>query len=360
MAKTLRIGLIGAGANTRLRHIPGLKAIENVEIVAVCNRRPGSTAAVAREFGIAKTFERWQDLVADPNVDAVVTGTWPYLHCPITLAALEAGKHVLTEARLSLNAAEAHQMLAASRKHPKQVTQVVPSPYGLKGHDVMAELLAGGYLGDLREVQVYARNNALADPAAPLSWRQDVGLSGFNMLSLGIVHETLLRWAPPPIRVISQVHAFIPTRIDPESGVRRPVGTPDSVQILAILENGARAVYHLSGVTPFGQGIGIWLYGSEGVLHYDLVQDRIEGASEKTKPGPRPTLEEIPIPPSKARSWRVEADFVDAIRDQSPIQFTDFATGVAYMEFTEAVARSAQRGQPVNLPLAEFLYEDNG
>jgi hypothetical protein len=95
-------------------------------------------------------------------------------------------------------------------------------------------------------------------------------------------------------------------------------------------------------------------------LHYDLVQDRIEGASQKTKPGPRQTLEEIPIPPSKARSWRVEADFVDAIRDQSPIQFTDFATGVAYMEFTEAVARSAQRGQPVNLPLAEFLYEDNG
>ena len=353
-SQILRIGLIGAGANTRLRHIPGLQAIENVEIVAVCNRRPGSTTAVAHEFGIAKTFEHWQDLVADPNIDAVVIGTWPYLHCPITLAALETGKHVLTEARLSLNAAEAHQMLAASQKHSKQVTQVVPSPYGLKGHDVMAELLAGGYLGELREVQVYARNNALADPAAPLSWRQDVGLSGFNMLSLGIVHETLLRWAPPPVRVLAQVHAFIPTRIDPESGVRRPVGTPDSVQILAILENGARAVYHLSGVTSFGQGIGIWLYGSEGVLHYDLVQDRIEGASGKKKPGPKQTLEEIPIPPSKARDWRVEADFVDAIRHQSPIQFTDFATGVAYMEFTEAVARSAQRGQAVELPLAEF------
>jgi predicted dehydrogenase len=256
MAKNLRIGLIGAGANTRSRHIPGLKAIENVEIVAVCNRRPGSTAAVAREHGIAKTYETWQDLVADPDVDAVVIGTWPYLHCPITLAALEAGKHVLTEARLSLNAAEAHQMLAASRKHSKQVTQVVPSPYGLKGHDVMTELLESGFLGDLREVQVYARNNALADPASPLSWRQDVGLSGFNMLTLGIVHETLLRWAPPPVRVIAQVHAFIPTRIDPESGVRRPVGTPDSVQILAVLENGARAVYHLSGVASFAQGMG--------------------------------------------------------------------------------------------------------
>jgi predicted dehydrogenase len=354
MAKTLRIGLIGAGANTRSRHIPGLKSIEDVEIMAVCNRRPGSTAAAAREFGIRKTFEHWQDLVADPDIDAVVIGTWPYLHCPITLAALEAGKHVLTEARLSLNAAEAHQMLAASRKRSKLVTQVVPSPYGLKGHDVMTDLLGGGYLGELREVFVYARNNALADPAAPLSWRQDVALSGFNMLSLGIIHETLLRWAPPPVRALAQVHAFIPTRIDPESGVRRPVGTPDSVQILAILENGARAVYHLSGVTPFGQGMGIWLLGTEGVLHYDLARDRIEGAHRRGKPATEQTLEEIPIPSSKARSWRVEADFVDAIRRQTPIQFTDFTTGVAYMEFTEAVARSAQRGQAIELPLSEF------
>src|SRR6516162_6275667 len=111
MAKqTLRVGLIGAGANTRLRHIPGLRALPDVDIVAVCNRRQASTTAAAREHGIARTFERWQDLVADAAIDAVVIGTWPYLHCPITLAALESGKHVLTEARMALDAAEAHRM----------------------------------------------------------------------------------------------------------------------------------------------------------------------------------------------------------------------------------------------------------
>jgi predicted dehydrogenase len=178
------------------------------------------------------------------------------------------------------------------------------------------------------------------------------------MLTLGIVHETLLRWAPPPVRVLAQVHAFVSTRIDPESGVRRPVGTPDSVQVLAILENGARAVYHFSGVTPFGQGMGIRMFGTEGVLHYDLVHDRIQGAHQRGKSSSEPTLEDIPIPPSKARSWRVEADFVDAIRHQTPIQFTDVATGVAYMEFTEAVARSAQRGQAIELPLAEFRDDE--
>jgi predicted dehydrogenase len=352
----LRIGLIGAGANTRSRHIPGFRAIPDVELVAVCNRRPASTAAIAREHGIRRTHERWQDLVAQPDIDAIVIGTWPYLHCPITLAALESGKHVLTEARLSMNAAQAHQMLEASRRFPDLVTQVVPSPYGLKGHDVMTGLIGSGYLGELREVYAYSLNKSLADAAAPLSWRQDVALSGFNTLTLGIIHETLMRWVPPPVRVVAQAHAFIPSRIDPESGVRRAVGTPDGVEVLAVLENEARAVYQFSGVTPFGQGAGIWLYGTEGVLHYDLVADRIRGASRRagSDPGPAEALKEIPIPEDKARQWQVEAEFVRAIREGTPIEFTNFATGAAYMEFTEAVARSAQRGTVVDLPLEEF------
>src|SRR5262249_29100538 len=150
-----------------------------------------------------------------------------------------------------------------------------------RGHDVMRELLGGGFLGDLREAHVYNLNNALGDPAAPLSWRQDLSLSGFNMLTLGILHETLLRWVPPPVRGLAQVHAFIPARIDPESGVRRPVGTPDSVQVLAVLDNGARAVYRFSGVTPFGQGMGVYLYGSEGIIHYDMKNERISGLSRR-------------------------------------------------------------------------------
>jgi predicted dehydrogenase len=349
----LRIGLVGAGANTRLRHIPGLRALPGVEIVAVCNRRAESTRQVAGDFGIPRTFDTWEELVRAPNIDAVVIGTWPYLHAPITLAALEAGKHVLTEARLSLDAREAHHLLSAARRHPHLISQVVPSPFGLKGHDVMLDLMRGGFLGALYEVSMVARNAALADPAAPLHWRQDADLSGLNVLTLGIVHETLLRWVPPPVRVLAQVHAFIPTRTDPTSGMRRPVGTPDSVQVLAALEGGARATYQVSGVTSFGQEMSITLFGSDGVLRYDLSSDVILGSSRTQghSPGGMGALVEIPIPPEKARTWTVEADFVNAIRTGSPVHFTDFETGVAYMEFTEAVARSARLGVAVSLPL---------
>ena len=342
MAKRIRIGLIGAGANTRSRHIPGLLAIEGVELAAVCNRRPDSTRAVAREFNVPRMAERWEQIVADPDIDAVVIGTWPYLHCPITVAALQAGKHVLSEARLSMNAAEAHHMFKTAQQHAHLVTQVVPSPFGLKGHDLMKQLIGDGYLGELREVHVFNFNAALADPDTPLSWRQDATLSGFNMLTLGIVHETLQRWAPPPIAVQAQVHAHLATRIDPQSGVWRPVGTPDSVQALAILANGARATYHVSGVTPFGQTAGIHLFGSDGALHYDLLTDRIRGASRRT----RSALEDLAIPPELARGWTVEADFIAAIRESKPIEFTTFEAGVAYMEFTEAVAPAVRRAEP--------------
>jgi predicted dehydrogenase len=353
--KQLRVGLIGAGGNTKLRHIPGLLALEGVEIVAVCNRRPESSAAVASAYSIPRTFADWHELIAAPDVDAVIVGTWPYLHCPIVLAALAAGKHVLTEARMSMDAAEAHAMLVAARQHPQVVTQVVPSPFGMKGNLVMRELIAAGYLGELHEVQVFGQNGALADAAAPLSWRQDAALSGYNMLTLGILHETLLRWVAPPVRVLAQVHAFVAARIDPSSGARRPVGTPDCVQVLSVLQNGARATYHFSGATSFGQRSAIHLYGTQGALHYDLIDDRIFGASQTRgePPGKAAQMQEIAIPAEKAGAWRVEEEFVQAIREGTPVSMTDFATGVQYMEFTEAVVRSAERGEAVELPLGQ-------
>jgi len=346
----VRVGLIGAGANTRSRHIPGLRAVEGVDIVAVCNRRPESTAATAREFGIPRTFGAWEDLVADSDIDAVVIGTWPYLHCPITLAALAARKHVLTEARIAMNAAEARQMLAASHKAPELVCQVVPSPFGLRGGTVVRDMLDEGYVGEIRDVTVVGMNNVLGGPDTPLHWRQDATLSGLNMLTLGIIHETLMRWTPPAVRVMAQVGAFVPHRLDPESGTHRPVSLPDTVQVLTLMANGARAVYQFSGVTPAGGGMSITLRGPEGMLHYDLAADRLFGA-KRGQPPAEPT--EISIPPEKAGGWRVESDFIESIRTHAPVRFTDFATGVAYMEFTEAVARSARQGIAVDLPLED-------
>ena len=163
----IRIGLVGAGANTRLRHIPGFQAMDGVEVVAVANRSAASGQRVADEFGIPRVFDNWRDLVNSPDVDAVCIGTWPYMHCIVTLAALDAGKHVLTEARMAMDAAEARAMLQASRSHPGLVTQVVPSPFTFKVDRTIQDLVAEGYLGDLTAIEVRVTQNSFRTSEVP-------------------------------------------------------------------------------------------------------------------------------------------------------------------------------------------------
>ena len=115
----IRIAIVGAGAVARSRHLPGFSAVPGVRVVGVCNLHRESTAKVAREYGIAKVYGNWEQVIEDEEVDAVLIGTWPYMHCPVTLAAFDAGKHVLTEARMAMNAREAQRMYDRSREVPQ-------------------------------------------------------------------------------------------------------------------------------------------------------------------------------------------------------------------------------------------------
>ena len=112
----------------------------------------------------------------------------------MTVAALEAGKHVLCEARMAMNAAEAHRMLEASRAHPDLVAQLVPAPMSLRVDPTVRRLLDEGYLGELLVANVRGVTGAFVDPEVPLHWRQDIRLSGLNALTMGIWHEILMRW----------------------------------------------------------------------------------------------------------------------------------------------------------------------
>lgn len=327
MNPLVRIGIVGLGNNTRNRHVPGFQAIEGVEIVSVCNRRRESTERAAADFGIPKTFDDWELLVRDDDIDTVMVGTWPYLHAPVTLAALEHGKHVLVEARMAATLSEAHSMLDAAKAHPDLVTQIVPSPFGLRAGAQVRQMLADGFLGELREFFVRGMNADFANPARPLHWRQSRELSGINMLTLGILHETLTRWIPDPVRVLASTRTFTPNAT-----------RPDSVSVLTELAGGARGMYHLSGVTYHADPFAIELYGTEGTIKYDLTGDRLYAGRSNDQ-----RLTEVTVPAENEGRWRVEADFVDAIRGGTRPDLTDFETGVRYMAFTEAVEQSAHK-----------------
>ncbi|QEH33950.1 4-carboxy-2-hydroxymuconate-6-semialdehyde dehydrogenase [Aquisphaera giovannonii] len=345
----IRIGIVGAGQSVRKRHLPGLRNLAGVRITGVCNRHRESASRVAREFDIPRIYSDWEELISDHEIDAVLIGAWPYLHCPVTLAALDAGKHVLTQARMAMNARESQRMLDKAKEHPSLTAMIVPTPFGLSGESHLRSLIADGFLGDLRELRVDSFSGDLAAPESPMTWRQMTRYSGFNMLTLGVVYEAVLRWAPPADRVMAYASKQVERRLDPELGKVARVGTPDSIQVLTTQEGGSVGVYRLSGLTRHERKMTVTLVGSDGTLVYDLLRDEIRGA-RSTEHELRP----LPIPPDIRGRWRVEEDFVAAIRGERPVTHTDFATGARYMQFTEAVARSSRHQVPVRLPLQEF------
>jgi predicted dehydrogenase len=339
----IRVGFVGAGGIARRRHIPGLRAQPGVELVAVANRTKESGERAAHEFGIARVHEDWRDIVRASDVDAVCIGTWPYMHCEITLAALEHGKHVLCEARMAMNVAEGRRMLDAARRTPHLVTQLVPAPNTLEVDSSVQKLLAEGYVGEVLAVEIRAAQGRFVDREEPLHWRQDASLSGFNVLSLGIWYETMMLWLGPAHRVMAMTKVAVPQRRD-ASGAWQEVKLPDHVDVLATLRNDAIAHLRFSSVTALAPPTEAWIFGTDGTLRVEVDAKRLSGARRGDK-----ELREIPIPAERRIGWRVEEEFVNAVRGREKVSRTTFEDGVRYMEFTEAVARSATSGQAVEL-----------
>ncbi len=350
MSNSIRVGFVGAGANTRARHIPGLQKIAGVELYGVCNRHEESTQKIASEFGIAQTYTDWKDLIADDRIDAVVVGTWPNLHRDVTVAALEAGKHVLCEARMARNLAEAMEMQQCAQKHAELTAMIVPSPFGLVYGDYLKSILDHGFIGELRELVVLGADDAFWDYSQYLHPRQDQELSGQNILTLGILHETASRWVPATEQVFAQSNIFEPERpVDSQSEMAK-VTVPDSLQVVTKLAGGGRGIYHISGISLFGPGQQIHLYGSEGTIkiHFDPKWE--QGEQVLTGRIGDTALKILEIPENEQGSWRVEESFIAAIRGEEPVTLNDLDTALKYMQFTDAVHQSIQRQIPVSLP----------
>jgi predicted dehydrogenase len=342
----VRIGIIGAGGIVKSRHLPALRAIEGVEVIAVCNRSRESGEAVAREWSIPEVLTDWRALVERADLDAVFIGTWPYTHAEMSIAALDAGKHVFCQARMARDLSEARRMLAAAERHPERVAMLCNGmPNGAQGDALIRHLIRQGYLGELCEVHLTNFSGAYADPTAPLHWRQNFALSGYNTLALGIRIEALHRWVGfhRTVSAVTRVHT--PTRRDPATGESVPVRIAESVAIAAELESGAVGAYHLSGVARWAPEDRVDLIGIEAWLSYDWSRDVVSGARGDAKQ-PQP----IPVPDEIRRDWTAEGDFIHAIRTGAPVE-PSFADGVKYMEFSEAVYRSAEAGAAVSLPL---------
>ena len=344
MSDQINVGLIGAGGNVRNRHIPGFQKIERLEIAAVANRTLESGRSVADQFNIPRVYGGWQELLEDDSIDAVCIGTWPYMHRTLTLAALEKGKHVLTEARMASTAQDARDMLDASQKHPELVCQLTPTSTTYKIDNLLKKLIADNYLGEVLSVEVQALQNRFADFGGDLHWRHDWKLSGYNTLNIGASYESMMRWLGRGNRVMAMSKVHVPYRAN-EAGELVSVSIPDHVDILYELANGAQVHMRMSATTGLSTGNQIWIYGTEGTIHVDQQQNVFAGRKGDSQ------LTEMANPAEEQAYYRVEEQFTNAIRGTEKVDMVPFETGVHYMEWTESVIRSSQTGQAIYLPL---------
>ena len=340
----IRVGLIGAGGNVRNRHIPGFQQVEGVEIVGVANRTLESSRTVADQFNLSQVYSGWQELLEDDSINAVCIGTWPYMHRAITLAALEKGKHVLTEARMTATAQDAGDMLAAFQAHPELVCQLTPTSTTYKIDNLIKRLVNDGSVGEVLSVELQALQNRFADLGGKLHWRHDWKMSGYNTLNIGASYESMMRWLGRGNRVMAMSKVHVPYRSD-EKGEMVSVSIPDHMNILYELANGAQVHMRMSATTGLSTGNQTWIYGTEGTIHIDQQQKVFAGRRGDDQ------LIEVPNPAEDQAFYRVEEQFTNAIRGTEQVDMVAFETGVHYMEWTEAVIRSAQTGQAVYLPL---------
>ena len=343
--ETIRIGIVGAGGIVRSRHMPGLSEIEGVQVTAVCNSTVKSGEAFAAEYGIPRVYEEYTELVTSDEVDAVLIGTPPYMHRPVTLAALEAGKHVFCQARMAMNAKEAAEMVRAQER-TGLVGMVCPAPVGLTGDRHMQALLQEGYVGEVYSIRACECTDSWADPETEFHWRLDRSKSGVNTLAVGLYVEWVHRWFGPTARISAHIEHCITERRDPASGEMRHVDTPDIVLVHGRMASGAAVSYEFNGVRWGAEEKWIEVNGSLGSLRYLRGKDEIVGARN----GEGPAV--IPTPEYLVRRWDVERIWIDAIRKGTPVS-PSFQDGLRYMDVTEAVYRSVRTGCAVDLPLSD-------
>ena len=339
----VRIGVVGLGGICRQRHMPGLQAIDGVEIAAVANRDRASGEEAAREFGIPHVHDDWRELVARDDIDAVVIGAWPNLHCPASLAALGAGKHVFCQARMAMDLAEAKAMRAKARETGR-VAMLCPVPIGMDVDRTIARLMREGALGGVRLVRAESLSNAFADPNAPMHWRKDHRLSGLNVHTLGMYVEVMHRWFGWTRSVMADTDLVIPERPGAD-GKREPIQVPDQALVNTRMEAGFPIQYAFSTVVRHGRD-SVEIYGENLSLRYDPNARTLYGA----KPGE--TLQPIEIRPEDAYdvdNWDVERVFIDAIREGAGYH-PDFEDGLQYMAVTQAVHDSAREGRRIDIP----------
>lgn len=380
MTDKLRVGIIGSGGIAEGAHAPGYKAIpDDCELVACCDVRPERAKAFAERFDLAHWYTDYRELLTLPELDAVSVCTPPFMHRDATVAALDAGLHVLCEKPMAMNVAEAQDMVAAAERAGKVLTIGHQQRFSPAAQAVKRAVDAGE-LGDI----YYAKTAALRNRGAP-TWgvfhiRKLNG--GGPLIDIGVHALDVTMWlmgSPRPVAVFGATYMALAHR----PGLKNRMGTinveeydvEDLAAALIRFDNGATLMLETSWLLQMTERGASYtqLFGTEGSARLDpfqIVRD-VDGVPEDVTPElpppapdpppqqpkpPAPAAEGAPAgaevaPVEKAVTWRrqpsVERFVQAALGRAEPLVKPEETLNV--QRVMDALYQSAETGQFVEI-----------
>ena len=351
----LRIGVLGTGWGTRIT-VPALRA-EGWHVAALWSRNAERAEKQAAELEIPFATNDASALINRPDVDAVTIVTPTPTHHDICLEALAAGKHVLSEKPMAMNAGEAEVMVAAAES--AGVTAMINFEFRFTPQRLHVQrLLAEGYLGSLRHAMVELY---WAPPLAEreLNWRSQASMGGGILNEHGTHYiDALHQWLGDIRSVSARVETFVTQRRGPVSGPPVQADADDFFTATFGMAQGGVVVLTQSWAAAFGIGMRATLAGSDGMLVTACRETMMFDGEVCGAPAGSGDLKPLPLPadilPFDESDWRVGSsrrllrEFLRGIREGcSPAP--NFADGLRCQRVIDAIRESSRGGRTVML-----------
>jgi predicted dehydrogenase len=342
----LGIGIIGTGriANSHMR---ALATHAPARTVAVFDVLAGRARAFAQEYAIPNVATSLEDLLARPDIDAVIVSTPPFAHTQPTLAALEAGKHVLCEKPFSLVPAEAEQMVAAAERSGRFLAVCSARYRHSAGARMAHQLATDGSLGTVyhaRSSSFRLRGRPGIDMFTDATWFIDrTRAGGGALIDIGVYQIDLLLWMLGNPRVTSVLATtYQGIGAPPPAGVVQSV--EDSAMVTFRCANGASAILEIAWASNIAGANAFLVLGTEAGLRLNPLVKITAGPDRK--PVEERLLEEET--PESRTFGKVTTQFVDdVLAGRQP--WTPGPEALEVTRVIDAAYRSAAAGKAVEL-----------
>jgi len=320
----VRWGILSTAKIGRVQVIPAMQKGEYVEVTAIASRNAEKAHSTADELGIAKVYADYESLLADPDIDAIYNPLPNHLHVPYTIKALQAGKHVLCEKPIGMNADEAQQLLDATKQYPHlKVMEAFMyrfHPQWIKAKQIVDD----GLLGEVKSIQ--AHFSYFNDDAENIRNKPETG--GGALMDIGCYCVSFPRYltGKEPERVIGLID------FDPEMKTDRLTSG------MLDFGNGVQATFTCSTQLEPYQRVNI--FGIKGRLEIEIPVNAVADEPAKLWLQNNRVIKGITTEP--VNQYTLQADeFSKAILNDTDVP-TPLIDAVSNMHVIDALFKSAQ------------------